>query len=99
MEWQQAAKRMAAGVQAGDAIEIEIAADRLGDAVVDGVISRLIKTLILTIQAEIQPENVDLTTEVKAANRRTSTVYAWLETEYDECCLARQTPAVKSIAF
>lgn len=83
-EWerQQAAKRMAAGVQAGDATEIEIAADRLGDAVVNAASSRLIKTLILTIQTEIKPEIVDLTTEVKAANRRTSTVYAWLETEF-----------------
>ena len=50
-EWErnQAAKRIAAAVQAGDESGIEEGADRLGDAVVNATASRLIPTLEHTL--------------------------------------------------
>lgn len=57
-DWErnEAAKRLAAAVQAGDAQAIEEAADRLGDAVVNATASRLIPTLEKTLASVVAPE-------------------------------------------
>ena len=83
-EWErnEAAKDMAAAIEAGDSAALEIAASRLGDAVVNASTSRLIKTLIDTIKVEIKPEIGALATDVRTATQRSNAIYGWLETEF-----------------
>jgi hypothetical protein len=61
-EWErnQAAKRIADAVQAGDAAAIAVGADRLGDAVTNAVTSRLIDGLIQTLNVVVKPQFAEL---------------------------------------